>query len=152
MYTFCIGDTWEHVSMHWHQRRFQLWANCFICWKPVANPGPQSLIDNSATNHGVEWPPITVSSVITIRPWPAQEWANSGHDRSIRNGLALVMITWLVVQYHTPSRTTRRFWTATILHLAAYTWHWHTDIFLYVYFVFWYGWGMRKYLGALTAG
>ena len=51
---FCMTETWEHISVHWQQGKYQIWANCFMCWMPAANPGPQS----EATP-----PPTNVSSV-----------------------------------------------------------------------------------------
>ena len=38
-YNFCIEEIWKHVSAQWQQDNYQLWANCFMCWKPVANVG-----------------------------------------------------------------------------------------------------------------
>ena len=36
---FGMGDTWDHVSMHWQQGNYQLWANCFMCWNPISIAG-----------------------------------------------------------------------------------------------------------------
>ena len=40
--------------VHWQWGKFQLWANCFMYWRPIANHWPQSLTGNSATHHCVE--------------------------------------------------------------------------------------------------
>ena len=32
-----------HASMYWHQSKYQLWANCFMRWVPVANRGHRNL-------------------------------------------------------------------------------------------------------------
>ena len=37
---FLYRNISEHVSVHWQQDNVQLWANCFIYWMPVGNPGP----------------------------------------------------------------------------------------------------------------
>ena len=34
-------ETWEHVSVHWQQGKYQLWANCLVCWNPVLNACPR---------------------------------------------------------------------------------------------------------------
>ena len=39
---FCICETWEHF-FHVQQDKFQLWADCFMCWMSVTNHEPQSL-------------------------------------------------------------------------------------------------------------
>ena len=40
----CIHFGWRrHVVVHWQQGKLQTWANCFMCWFPVANRGPRSL-------------------------------------------------------------------------------------------------------------
>ena len=39
---FCVKHTWEHVFLHWQQRKLQLWAGCFICWTPITNVGSRS--------------------------------------------------------------------------------------------------------------
>ena len=38
-YYFCMEETWDHVSVHWKQGNYQLGANCFMCWNPVAIAG-----------------------------------------------------------------------------------------------------------------
>ena len=43
MYNLCMKETWEHVSVYWQQVKYQLWANCFMCWMPVLNPGLYTL-------------------------------------------------------------------------------------------------------------
>ena len=35
IYYFCTDGTWEHVSVHWQQGNYQLWADCFRCWNLV---------------------------------------------------------------------------------------------------------------------
>ena len=42
-YCFCMKKTWENVSLHWQQGKWQLWANRFMCWMPVLHPGSYSL-------------------------------------------------------------------------------------------------------------
>ena len=42
---FVGRETWEHVSVHWQQGKYQLWPNCFMGWLPVLNRGPQNLRD-----------------------------------------------------------------------------------------------------------
>ena len=37
--SFCIEETREHVSEHWQEGNYQLWANCFMCWNPVSIAG-----------------------------------------------------------------------------------------------------------------
>ena len=61
-------ETWEHVSVHCHQGKYQLWANCFMCWMPALNAGPRAS-GNSATHCCME----------TIL-----QWRHNGHD-SISN-------------------------------------------------------------------
>ena len=63
---FCMTETWEHVSVHWHQGKYQLRATCFTRWIPVLNRGPQNLRD----------PPPVVASVLTTRPWPIRRQKN----------------------------------------------------------------------------
>ena len=36
---FCVEGIWEHVSVHWRQGNFQLWANCFTTCSPDSNTG-----------------------------------------------------------------------------------------------------------------
>ena len=36
---FWMEETCEHVSVHWQQGKFQLWANCFKSRSPVSNAG-----------------------------------------------------------------------------------------------------------------
>ena len=43
IYHFCVKETWKLVSMHWQQGKYQLWANCYMCWMPVANSKPHNL-------------------------------------------------------------------------------------------------------------
>ena len=38
-YYFYMEETWEHVSVHWQQGNYQLWANCFMCWNQGAIAG-----------------------------------------------------------------------------------------------------------------
>ena len=62
-----LQGTWEHVSVPWYQVEYQLWANCFMCWMPVANSGPK-FSGNSTT---------TVAAVLSERPnpepWPIRQ-------------------------------------------------------------------------------
>ena len=67
-----MEETWDYVSVHWQQGNYQLWANCFMCWNPVAIAG------------------IRVSRqhrhpLLCQVSWPL------GHDLSAQNGLALVV-------------------------------------------------------------
>ena len=48
--SFCKKETWEHVSVHWQQGKYQLWANCFIRWMPMLNRGLENLRDTLAPN------------------------------------------------------------------------------------------------------
>ena len=38
LWYFCMEETWKHVSVHWHQGNYQLWAYCLKC-NPVAIAG-----------------------------------------------------------------------------------------------------------------
>ena len=44
---FGIEEPREHVSVNWHQAKYQLWTNWFICWMPASNAGPR-VTGNSA--------------------------------------------------------------------------------------------------------
>ena len=54
-YHVCVEETWEHVPVHRQQSKYQLWANCFMCWMPVSNAGLESR-GNSATRYYSECP------------------------------------------------------------------------------------------------
>ena len=88
----------ENMSVHWKQGNYQLWANCFMCWNPVANAG----LSVKAT------PPPAIMPIVL----------NTRHDPYFKNGLELA------VWYHIPGTTMSRLCVGTILHWAAYTWHW----------------------------
>ena len=101
-----MKETWEHVSVHWQQGKYQLWANCFMRWMPLLNRGPQSLRD-------------------TPRPHCCSQRPNHSAMTHTQNGFAPAE------RYHTLATTASRFWAGTIPHWTAYTWHWRIDIILY---------------------
>ena len=57
-YWFCMEETCEHISAHWQQGKYQLWANCVTCLMPASNAGPR---------FSVAPPTTAVSSVLTKR-------------------------------------------------------------------------------------
>ena len=103
IYCFCMEKICEHVSVHWHLGNYQLWANCFMFWKPAVIAG------------------LWVSRQLR-HPLLCRVSKPLGHDPSVNNGLALAI--W----YHTPGKTMSRLWAGTILHCTAYTWHRRIDI------------------------
>ena len=101
IYNFCMKDIWEHVSVHYWQGKFQLWANCFMCLIPVANCGPRSLRDTSSTT--------TAPSVLSTQPESIRQ--------KDRNELCYITNPgqhWALAE--------------TSLPWAAYTWHWRISI------------------------
>ena len=60
VYYFCMKKTRDHVFVHCQQGKFQLRANGFMCWMPVANPG---ILQKTP-------PPTAVMSVPTTQSWP----------------------------------------------------------------------------------
>ena len=54
----CMEETWEHVSVHWHQGNYQLWVNCFMCWNSVTIMGFRVSWICSHTHYKV-WDEIT---------------------------------------------------------------------------------------------
>ena len=64
---------WKHASVFLWQGKLQLWANCFMCWMPVAR---QDLRDNTATHCTL----LCWTSLISKFMGPT--WGPSGADRT----------------------------------------------------------------------
>ena len=96
-YYFCMEDTLDHVSVHWQQGNYQLWANCYKCRNPVAIVGFRF---SRQLRH------LLLCRVLTIRPWPV-------HQK--RNGPS-----WMVShnQHNNESTLSRRNSPLGCLHLA----------------------------------
>ena len=74
-----MGETWGYVLAHWHQDKFQSWANCVMCWMSVANPGLQILTDNSATHYWAKRVNHPAMSLPSKTDWPLR-WRYNERD------------------------------------------------------------------------
>ena len=91
-----MEETWDHVSVHWQQGNYQLWANCVMYWNPVSIAGSHSL---KATP-----PPTIMLGVLTTRPWPVRQ-KRTGTSRMVShtrhdNGPTLSMNDSPLVRLH----------------------------------------------------
>ena len=59
---FCWDLTWEHVSWHWQKSKCQLWATCFMGWRPIMN-------SECLTTRDTRSSPKAVPSMLATRPF-----------------------------------------------------------------------------------
>ena len=85
---FFMEETWEHVSVHWQQGNYQLWAN-YLCAGTQFRSRASEFQGNSATRHYAEGPNHATMTRPSKMHWnyithPVKQRADSEQDAKFR--------------------------------------------------------------------
>ena len=135
-----MEETWEHVSVHWLQGKYPIWANCFMRWMPVSlSPGnsanhcclPKNLGHDTSVKSELAlavW--YHTPGTTTNRLWAPYQYLYCERSYEIRYG---TLMRWMVVRVTAPCD--EFCYSVPILKIAQYYWFFKTITYSPVYII-----------------